>query len=103
VWYQSIEDDKWPFNYARIAINVHDALVGIAVCVPEKTAKTALSVLKKYAEQPILIQDAWYNRPEKLVIPAETKISTLDIRDRMGKVVGKDTHHRWSNLVAVDV
>lgn len=88
VWYQSMEDRRWPRS-ARIAINVHDSLIGIA---KPSEAKRALSIMKKYAETPLMIQDAWKNKPEPLIIPAETKMSVLS-----------EGKHRWSHMVDVEV
>jgi hypothetical protein len=48
--------------------------------------------MKRYAEAPLMIQDVWKNKPEPLIIPAETKMSVL--------FEGK---HRWSHLVDVEV
>jgi DNA polymerase I-like protein with 3'-5' exonuclease and polymerase domains len=71
VWYQSEEDDRWPMD-ARVCLDVHDNLVCLA---SPKTIKTALSILKAYAEEPIFIQDAWHNKAEPLSIAADTKVS----------------------------
>lgn len=101
IWYQAEEDDDWPVGHARIALDVHDSLTGIA---EPKYLKTALRICKKYAETPILIQDAWYGTPEPLIIPAECKVSTLDIRDKKTKkVIRQDQFHRWDNLVPIDL
>ena len=81
VIYQSEDDDKWP-RHARILLNVHDALVGIARA---DCTKTALAICKHYAESPIMV------RGEPLIIPADTKIS----------VPGEDGVHRWSTLKEV--
>jgi uracil-DNA glycosylase family 4 len=89
VWYQAEEDDQWPWD-ARVAIDVHDNLVGIAT--PE-CAKSALSILKRYAESPIMVQDAWGGKTEPLIIPAECKISIPD----------ENGLHRWSKLKTVEL
>lgn len=89
VWYQAEEDDDWPID-ARVAIDVHDNLVGIAT---PKVAKTALSVLIKYAQSPIMVQDAWGGRPEPLIIPAEAKMSVVD----------EHGLHRWSNMKNIEL
>lgn len=102
VWYRSAEDDNWP-NGARIAIDVHDNLVAIA---NPKVAKTALRVLKKYAESPIYIQDAWGRRKaEPLSIAAECKISVPSSWDDKTKrfVANPKGLHRWSNMGVVHV
>jgi hypothetical protein len=79
--YQSEDDEAWP-SHARILLNVHDALVGIA---RKDQTKTALAICKRYAELPIMVQG------EPLIIPADTKIS----------VAGEDGIHRWSTLQEV--
>jgi hypothetical protein len=89
VWYQSEEDRRWP-RTARIAMNIHDSLIGM--CPPED-AKTCLAILKEYAETPIMIQDAWMNKPQPLIIPAEIKMSFPD----------ETGLHRWSNLKEVEL
>lgn len=85
VWYQSHEDDRWDMHKARIVINVHDALIGIA---HKDYAKTALSIMKGYAEKPIMIQNVYRTKTEPLIIPADTAIS---VADEFGM-------HRWSGL-----
>jgi uracil-DNA glycosylase family 4 len=103
VWYQAESDDDWPDD-ARVAIDVHDNLVCIA---SPRTIKTALAILVKYAESPIPIKNVFTNRIEKLIIPAEAKISypvsykLLDngkwdyVEDQENGV------HRWSHLKKV--
>jgi uracil-DNA glycosylase family 4 len=101
VWYQAEEDSEWPKGHARVAINVHDNLVGVA---EPKYAKTALRILKKYAESPIFIQDAWGRRPaEPLSIAAECKISYPTSWDANTRrfVEDKNGLHRWSNMKVV--
>jgi hypothetical protein len=83
-----------------IRLNVHDALIGIAT---PKTVKTALKICKEYAETPILIQDAWNNPAEPLIIPAECGISTLSVKDRKTGKVMTDSEHRWSNIEKVKI
>ena len=103
VWYQAEEDDNWPKGHARVAINVHDNLVGIA---ETKYAKVALRILKKYAESPLLIQDAWGRRPaEPLSIGADCKISYPTSWDDKTKRFVEDAKglHRWSNMKSIDV
>lgn len=65
VIYQSHSDDNWP-DHCRIVLNVHDALI---VHGPLDKIKTALSIMLKYAEEPIMV------RGEPLIIPAEPKLS----------------------------
>lgn len=88
VWYQCHEDDEWDNRKMRIKLNVHDALIGIAT--PDKV-KDALRIAKRYAEQPILIQDVYRRKVEPLIIPADTAISEPD---EFGL-------HRWSTLKKV--
>jgi len=82
VIYQCHEDDKWDRRRERICLNVHDALVGLATV---QRAKHCLAIMKKYAEQPIVV------RGEPLIIPADLGIS---VADEQGK-------HRWSNIKKV--
>lgn len=103
VWYQCHEDEKWPRGRARIAIDVHDNLVGIS---ETKYAKTCLAIMKKYAEEPILIQDVYKRRKhEPLSIPCELKISYPSSWDAKKKQFVRDPKglHRWSNMEAIDV
>lgn len=108
VWYQCEEDDKWPDKmYARIAIDVHDNLVGM--CTP-KYIKTCLSIMKKYAESPIFIQDVWKKgKHEPLSIPAELKVSYPSLWDataNKGKgdfVKNEKGLHRWSHMEKVQL
>lgn len=103
VWYQCHEDDEWPTGRARIAIDVHDNLVGIA---EPKVAKTCLKIMKKYAESPIMIQDVYKRRKhEPLSIPAECKMSYPSSWDEKRKtfVLDRKGLHRWSNLEKVEV
>lgn len=94
VWYSAHEDDRWDSHKARIQLNVHDALIGIA---HKDYAKTALSIMKAYAEKPILIENVYKTKREQLIIPADCAISALEFKDKKGNIV-KDTVHRWSNL-----
>jgi hypothetical protein len=99
VWYQAEEDDEWPYD-ARICLNIHDALVCMA---SPKTIKTALRIMKKYAESPIMIQDAWHNKAEPLVIPADLKISYPVSYDKETEKFKEDAkgRHRWSHLKSI--
>lgn len=81
VIYQAHEDEAWP-RRARIALNVHDAVVGLA---HKDDAKRALAICVRYAEMPIMV------RGEPMIIPADPKIS----------VPGEDGVHRWSTLKGV--
>ena len=104
VWYQAQEDDKWPdMKHARVCLNVHDNLVGITT---PKYALTCLAILKKYAESPMLISDAWHRKPEPLIIPAETKMSfpTIAEVNKEGRLTFREDPkglHRWSHMKEV--
>lgn len=118
VWYQSEEDPEWPDD-ARICLNIHDALVCQA---SPKTIKTALRIMKRYAESPIMIQDAWHGKAEPLIIPADCKISYPVVYeerkdpDQKSKTYGKKVTkfwraepkdkratHRWSHLESIKI
>lgn len=116
VWYQAEEDDKWPMD-ARVCLDVHDNLIAMS---SPKTIKTALKILKRYAEEPIMIQDAWHGKAEPLIIPAECKISYPVVweerkdDDKKSKTYGKKItkfwpsenpkdSHRWGFLKAVEI
>lgn len=83
VWYQCEDDHRWPTD-ARICMNIHDALIGLA---PASKAMTCLSIMKHYAEKPLMMNNI------EMIIPAETKMS----------VPGDDGRHRWSTLKPVEV
>lgn len=85
IWYMCHEDPEWDDRYMRIKINVHDAVIGMAT--PDKV-QTALRILKKHAEKPIMIQDVYKKKTEPLIIPADFKVSEPD---EFGL-------HRWSTL-----
>ena len=72
VWYQCHEDKRWDMARARIAINVHDALYGIAT---PSYAPTALSIMKAYAEEPMLIKSTVTGKVNEMIVPADMKIS----------------------------
>jgi uracil-DNA glycosylase family 4 len=101
VWYQSEEDDEWPMD-ARICLDVHDSLIAMA---SPKTIKTCLKIMKKYAEEPIMIQDAWHRKAEPLVIPADCKMSYGVRWDNTTKKFVEDAKgsHRWGFLKSVEV
>jgi len=48
-WYQAEEDDKWPTGHARIAINVHDNLVGISELRYAKNVPTYYEEVRRKA------------------------------------------------------
>ena len=75
VWYQCHEDDRWDRSKARIAINVHDALYGFA---RKDFAKTALSIMKEHAEEPIMIENIFTKSISPMIVPADLKLSQPD-------------------------
>jgi uracil-DNA glycosylase family 4 len=79
VIYKAHDDPQWPKHKARIALNTHDGLIGIA---HHSVAKQALRVLVKHAEAPMLIGG------KQLIIPAECGISVPD----------EHGVHRWSTI-----
>ena len=102
VWYQSESDDQWPLD-ARICLDVHDNLVAIAA--PGKSIKTALAVMKKYAEQPIMVWDAFNKTHEPVYIMAELKKSYPTVFDKETNKFVEDPKglHRWSHMKDVQL
>jgi len=103
VWYKSEEDNEWPDKmYARVAIDVHDSL--IAITTP-KYAKTCMKIMKRHAEEPLMIQDVYKHKPEKLIIPAELKMSYPTVWDNGKKqfVENPKGLHRWSHMKVVEL
>jgi DNA polymerase len=90
VWYQCHQDERWDKSKARIALNVHDALYAIST---PAYAKTALSIMKKYAEEPIMVKRTADGKVTPMIVPADCKIS----------VAGEDGMHRMSNLQDIDI
>lgn len=78
VIYMSEDDPQWP-THCRVALNNHDAL--LALCRLDQRER-ALSIMVKHAEEPM------YVRGERLIIPADPKMSVPD----------EHGVHRWSNL-----
>ncbi len=83
VMYQAQEDDNWPLH-TYVLMNDHDSLTAQG---PERTMKTTLSILKRYAEEPLIIQG------EQLIIPADLKMS----------VPGPDGIHRRTTMNKVEL
>jgi len=79
VVYKAHDDPAWPRGKARVALNTHDGLIGLA---RKDVAKQALRILVKHAEAPLLIEG------KELIIPAECGIS---VPDTSGV-------HRWSTI-----
>lgn len=103
VWYQAEEDDKWP-PHARVVLNVHDSNVAMCIAKP-KDVKTVARIMKKYAESPIMIQDAWGSKAEPVIIPAEVKVSYPTSYDKEKKLFYEDPKgfHRWSHLKDIEL
>lgn len=76
-------DPEWPTT-ARMALNIHDALVAIH---KHEDGPTVRRIMKKHAEEPIEIINI-YNEKTQLIIPADLKASQPDDKGI----------HRWSTL-----
>jgi len=85
VMYMCESDPRWPAD-ARLWLNIHDALICLA---PRHKVKLCLSIMKKYAEAPIIIP----NGTPPLIIPADTKMGAPD---DLGVI-------RWSGLKSVEI
>jgi uracil-DNA glycosylase family 4 len=72
VWRQCHADDGWDLSRMKIFRNVHDALWGMAL---KPFALQALSIMKKYAEEPIMVRSIMDNKVRPLIIPADLKMS----------------------------
>lgn len=79
--YQAQEDDNWP-SHTHVLLNVHDSLTCLG---PPDTMKIALKIMKKYAEEPIPVND------EQFICPADLGMSQP----------GEDGIHRWSTIQKV--
>lgn len=81
VIYKSERDPRWPRD-ARMALNVHDALI----CINRPAdGPLVRQIMREYMEEPIVING------EPLIIPAEFAVSQA----------GNDNVHRWSTLKKV--
>jgi hypothetical protein len=80
-------DPDWPRQDARIALNIHDALIAINRI---GCGDTVRAIMKKYAEEPLLIEGI-DGKVRELIIPADLKCSTPD----------EQGVHRWSTLKKV--
>jgi uracil-DNA glycosylase family 4 len=99
VWYQSEEDDEWPDKmYARVCIDVHDNLIAVAM---PRYAKTCLRIMKRHAEEPVMVQDVYKRKPEPLIVPAELKMSYPTLWDGKSFVENVKGLHRWSHMKSV--
>lgn len=105
VIYLSHDHPRWPAS-ARIALNNHDAL--IALSKPDD-AMRCLSIMRKYAEEPIMVTSTMTKKIEPMIIPAECKMTTKRTKWRLdddGKLEYYDDDRgqfRWSHLNKVDV
>ena len=105
VIYKSQEDDEWPEG-ASILLNNHDALIAQA---PFAKAKDALRIMKKHAEEPIIIvpDRARHEEVPPLIIPADLKMTKEGTKWRIqddGKIEfysDNEGFHRWSDLKGV--
>jgi len=91
VIYLSHDDPKWPSN-ARILLNIHDALICLA---PKHLLQRCLSIMKKYAEMPLLIpyREKGSIKHRELIIPADTKVSYENERG----------YHSWESLKKIEL
>jgi hypothetical protein len=72
VWKQCHNDPRWDHSRARIFRNVHDALWCMSV---PSFRETAMSIMKLYAEEPIMVNSIVTKKTEPMIIPADFKIS----------------------------
>jgi uracil-DNA glycosylase family 4 len=70
VIYLCEDDDQWPHD-ARMAMNIHDAVVALA---PIHKAKSVAAIIKRHMEEPIMVRPTL----PPLVIPAEIGIAEPD-------------------------
>lgn len=83
VIYMSHDDPRWPSD-ARIRLNIHDAAVVLA---PLHKLQKCLSIMKKYAQEPLYING------RELIIPADTKISYEN----------ENGYHSWGSMRSIDI
>lgn len=79
-------DPEWPTT-ARIALNIHDALIALHKI---EDGELVRRIMKKHAEEPIEIINI-FGRKRELIIPADLKASVPD----------EHGIHRWSTLEKV--
>lgn len=109
VIYQCETDPRWPRN-ARMLMNIHDAL--IALC-KEDDHELCLSIMRKYAEEPIMVTSIVDGETRPLIIPAECKVANRKthwrvITNNRGQhdieLYDEDSgFYRWSDLGAIEV
>lgn len=86
--YQCHNDPDWPRDNARIALNIHDALIATNRC---GLGDCVRGLMKKYAEEPLIIEGMDGEKRE-LIIPCDLKTSVPD----------EHGVHRWSTLQKVN-
>lgn len=96
VLYQCRSDSRWPM-FARIKLNIHDALIMQA---KPKDIKTCLAIAKEHAEEPMIVR----NKP--LIIPADLKMSYptrwfFDENNLIQFERSENGLHRWSHMEKV--
>jgi uracil-DNA glycosylase family 4 len=84
---QCHNDPEWPRGEARIALNIHDALISLN---SYHVGAEVRGIMKKYAEEPILIE-GMDGEIRELIIPCDLKKSAPDDKGV----------HRWSTLEKV--
>jgi len=105
VIYQAHDDKRWPSS-ARIALNIHDALIALA---KPDDAMRCLSIMRKYAEEPIMVNSIVSRQIEPMIVPAECKMTTQRTLWRLdgdGHLEFYNDHKglfRWSHLDKVNV
>ncbi len=77
------DDPQWPAD-ARIKLNIHDAVVGIA---PKHKVQKCLAIAKKHAQEPLYING------RELIIPADTKVSYEN----------ENGYHSWGSMKKIDI
>jgi uracil-DNA glycosylase family 4 len=81
---QCHNDPDWPTGEARIALNIHDALIALNRVGHGPTVR---AIMKRYAEEPLFIEGC-DGQVRELIIPADFKTSVAD----------EHGTHRWSTL-----
>ena len=80
-------DPEWPSTEARMALNIHDALIALHT---HETGSVVRRIMHRHATAPIAIVDIYGHKTE-LIIPCDLKVSVPD----------EHGVHRWSNLEKV--
>jgi uracil-DNA glycosylase family 4 len=86
--YQCEDDPDWPVEHARMALNIHDALISLNKI---EVGDTVRRIMKKYAEEPLSIVSVHTGKHRELIIPCDIKTSVPDA----------DGIRRWSTLEKV--